>query len=557
MPVRPPLRSLTATVTALLVATTGALALTTPDAGAATRTMPGNFTGYAIDTCDAPSQRAMNAWRRHSKYAGIGIYVAGMNRACSSQPNLTRRWVKTQSSRGWRLLPLVVGRQASCSPRGYYRGKRISAKPARDYARARKQGTKAARSGAKAVRRLGIGRGSVVWFDLEHFDLSNRRCRASAMAFTSAWTRQLHRQKFRAGLYSSAASGIRMVDAERASASRRRAVPDYIWVAEWNLDDTLRSAYISKRGWWPNRRVHQYRGGHIERHGGVALAVDSNVLRTGKGTRPGKRGPSCGVRLGFGHYGRAERGDRGRKVRAAQCLLKQRKDFGGKPSGRFGKGTAKAVRRFQRDADVRVTGDLTRSTWTALLARGASGGKPLVKVGSGGNGVRRVQRALNAATGASLKVDGVFGVRDMAAVRQYQRRTHRPRTGVVAGATWRALRKGVTVGHWKRGGHKVATSQVPRAWLPVPYGSGAASPDWERDRDGPGPGPPSRLRVPTACRLATRRDVRHFAPLRGTGVTCGAYGDSRLTRRSPCLRPCHPPVSSYRSSPGWPCSCRC
>ncbi len=327
----------------------GALALTTPDAGAATRATPGNFTGYAFDTCDAPSQRAMNAWHRSSKYAGVGIYVAGTNRACSSQPNLTRRWVRAQASRGWRLLPLVVGRQASCSPPGYYRGKRISARPARDYARARAQGTSAARSGAKAVRRLGIGRGSVIWFDLEHFDLGNRRCRASAMAFTSAWTRQLHRQKFRSGLYSSAASGIRMVDAERASSSRKRAVPDYIWVAEWNLKDNLRSAYISKRGWWPNRRVHQYRGGHIERHGGVALAVDSNVLRTGRGTRPGKPAPSCGVRLSFGDYDRAERGDRGRKVRAAQCLLKQRRDFGGKPSGRFGKGTAKAVRRFQRD----------------------------------------------------------------------------------------------------------------------------------------------------------------------------------------------------------------
>ncbi len=437
------LRLLIAAVVAVsgtLVAVAGPV----PATQAATRATPGDFSGYAFDTCDAPSQRAMNAWRRGSKYAGIGIYVAGMNRACSSQPNLTRRWVRAQASRGWRLLPLVVGRQASCSPPGYYRGKRISPRPARDYARARAQGTSAARSGAKAVRRLGIGRGSVVWFDLEHFDLSNRRCRASAMAFTSAWTRQLHRQRFRSGLYSSAASGIRMVDAARASASRRRAVPDYIWVAEWNLKDTLRSAYISTRGWWPNRRVHQYRGGHIERHGGVALAVDSNVLRTGRGTRPGKPGPSCGVRVSFGDYGRTERGDRGRKVRAAQCLLKQRKDFGGKPSGRFGKGTATAVRRFQRDAGLRTTGDLTRATWTALLARGPSGGSPLIKVGSGGNGVRRVQRALNAATGASLKVDGVFGVREMAAVKRYQRRTDRSRTGVVAGPTWRALRRGVT-----------------------------------------------------------------------------------------------------------------
>lgn len=475
-----PLRLLVAAVVAVS-GTLVAVAGPTPT-HAATRAMPGDFTGYAIDTCDAPSQRAMNAWRRGSKYAGIGIYVAGMNRACSSQPNLTRRWVRAQASRGWRLLPLVVGRQASCSPPGYYRGKRISAKPARDYARARAQGTKAARSGATAVRRLGIGRGSVIWFDLEHFDLSNRRCRASAMAFTSAWTRQLHRQKFRSGLYSSAASGIRMVDAERASASRKRAVPDYIWVAEWNLRDNLRSAYISRRGWWPNRRVHQFRGGHIERHGGVALAVDSNVLRTGRGTRPGKPGPSCGVRLSFGTYGRVERGDRGRKVRAAQCLLKQRQDYAGKPSGRFGKGTAKAVRRFQRAADLRTTGHLTRATWTALLARGASDGTPLVKVGSGGNGVRRVQRALNAATGASLLVDGVFGARDMAAVRQYQRRTGQRRTGVVAGRTWRALRRGVTVAHWSRGGRRVAALQAPRAWLPTPFSSGAASPQRAREQ---------------------------------------------------------------------------
>lgn len=432
---------------AAVVAVSGtlvAVAGPAPAARAATRATPGDFSGYAFDTCDAPSQRAMNAWRRGSKYGGIGIYVAGTNRACSSQPNLTRRWVRAQSSRGWRLLPLVVGRQASCSPPGYYRGKRISAEPARDYARARTQGTSAARSGAKAVRRLGIGRGSVIWFDLEHFDLSNRRCRASAMAFTSAWTRQLHRQNFRSGLYSSAASGIRMVDAARASGSRKRSVPDYIWVAEWNLKDTLRSAYISRRGWWPNRRVHQYRGGHIERHGGVALAVDSNVLRTGAGTRPGKPAPTCGVRVSFGDYGRAERGDRGRKVRAAQCLLKQRQDLSGRPSGRFGTTTARAVRRFQRDADLRTTGDLTRATWTALLARGASGGTPLIKVGSGGNGVRRVQRALNAATGAGLKVDGVFGVGDMAAVKRYQRRTDRSRTGVVSGPTWRALRRGVT-----------------------------------------------------------------------------------------------------------------
>ena len=115
-------------------------------------------------------------------------------------------------------------------------------------------------------------------------------------------------------------------------------------------------------------------------------------------------------------------------------VLLQRSEGGG-----LGMGGGSGVMTGRQAANA-----LTRATWTALLARGASGGTPLIKVGSGGNGVRRVQRALNAATGANLVVDGVFGVREMAAVKRYQRRTDRSRTGVVAGPTWRALRRGVT-----------------------------------------------------------------------------------------------------------------
>ena len=117
---------------------------TAESASAKPRQHPRSFTGYALDTCDAPSQRAMNRWLTHSRYWGIGIYIGGMNRACSSQPHLTPRWVQRQSANGWRLLPLVVGRQAACSPRGYYSGKRISSAPDNRYRHARKQGHAAA-----------------------------------------------------------------------------------------------------------------------------------------------------------------------------------------------------------------------------------------------------------------------------------------------------------------------------------------------------------------------------------------------------------------------------
>ena len=57
--------------------------------------------------------------------------------------------------------------------------------------------------------------------------------------------------------------------------------------------------------------------------------------------------------------------------------------------------------------------------------------------------MRRLQRALNAATGKDLAVDGVVGLVDVAAVRRYQRRHHLPATGVVSSRTWRALQRGL------------------------------------------------------------------------------------------------------------------
>lgn len=456
------------------VALTAWLVAPTP-AAADTRAMPGNFTGYAFDTCDAPSQRAMNAWRRGSKYAGVGIYVSGMNRACSSQPNLTRTWVRKQARGGWRLLPLVVGRQASCSPAGYYVGKRISPAPRNDYAKARAQGAASARAGVAAVKRLGIGRGSVIWYDLEHFNVSLRRCRASSLAFTSAWTRQLHRMGYRSGFYSSSSSGIRMLDDARRNKPRNRSLPDYIWFAEWNGRPSVRSAYISKAGWWPSRRVHQYRGGHTERHGGVAINIDGNFMRTGRGTRAGKRAPHCGRNLDFRVYDRIRRGAKGARVGAATCMLRQQGHRKAGVTERFGKGTARSVRRFQGSVGLGRTGVLNRRTWTALNARGS--GTPLLKVGSGGEGVRRLQRSLNAATGARLPVDGVFARREMQTVLQYQRRAGLPRTGVVTDRTWRALRKGRALKHWSppRRGKGLA---APAAWQEVPFSSGALSPGW-------------------------------------------------------------------------------
>lgn len=71
-----------------------------------------NYTGKGFDACAAPDSATMNAWKAHSPYNAVGIYIGGRNRACA-QKNLTASWVQQQASAGWRFMPIYVGAQAS------------------------------------------------------------------------------------------------------------------------------------------------------------------------------------------------------------------------------------------------------------------------------------------------------------------------------------------------------------------------------------------------------------------------------------------------------------
>ncbi len=76
--------------------------------------------GYGFDQCTAPTQRSMDAWLTSSPYWAVGIYISGDSRGCLSQPNLSPTWVSTQLAKGWRLLPITLGPQASCTTRERY-----------------------------------------------------------------------------------------------------------------------------------------------------------------------------------------------------------------------------------------------------------------------------------------------------------------------------------------------------------------------------------------------------------------------------------------------------
>jgi Domain of unknown function (DUF1906) len=232
-------------------------------AGTAGRAMPSpplplsvaSYHGRGFDACTAPSRAAMRAWRRHSPYRAIGIYIGGSDRACA-QPNLNRAWVRAEASAGWRFIPLYAGPQAAFrelhAPSG--------------------QGFAAARDAAAQARRLGFARRTPIYYDMEAYRPS---ARVAALEFESAWTRELHRLGYSSGVYSSSDSGI--VDLSEQYSRHAYAMPNVIYDALWNDTPNTRDRNL-RAGQWHMKRIHQYRGNVTERFGGVKINIDQDYM---------------------------------------------------------------------------------------------------------------------------------------------------------------------------------------------------------------------------------------------------------------------------------------
>ena len=441
---RSPRRLMTRSVLAVL-ATVASLAATlavASPADAGNRVTPGSFTGYGFDQCTAPTQKAMDAWLTSSPYWAVGIYISGDSRGCTSQPNLTPTWVSTQLARGWRLLPITLGPQAWCTTRERYLHQvRINPSSSGSYATARRQGAAEASKTVAAAQRLGISAGSTLWYDIEAFSITRTDCRESALSFLSAWTGQLHTLGYVSGIYSSGASGIKMLDDARATRPGTYTMPDRLWVADWNGRAETASGYVRSDGWAARQRVHQYRGGHNETYGGVTINIDNNWLDLGRGSTPGRERVHCGgVAYSFATYYSRKVGNTGALVKAAQCLLAGQKLYSGKVDGVYRAPLATAARRYRVAHGLPAAGTIGPRVWVSLLSRGST---PVLKVGSASDAVRRVQRSLNAADRAGLAVTGIFDARTTAAVRTYQRDHALSQTGVVTTALWAKLQAGL------------------------------------------------------------------------------------------------------------------
>jgi hypothetical protein len=390
--------------------------------------VPGTYIGKGFDTCGAPSQELMDAWRQNSDYASIGVYIGGISRGCS-QPNLTPAWVAAQVANGWHLIPTYVGRQAPCSGFHY----RVSYDPDTAFS----QGSVEAQDAVADAQALGMVAPSTIYNDMEGYNNSLPRCKAGVLSYLSGWTHALHSLGYQSAVYSSASSGISDLSENYDGVEYRR--PDDIWMAWWNgRADVDGGGYVPDSQWSTHRRDHQSAGNVRETYGGHALLIDRDYLDVSVAVPPPR---GCPTNLDLHRYPMISPGAEGPAVRAAQCLLARAGFDPGVATGIFGWRMASALRAF-KDSRGMNAGDssIRRWAWTAIASAGP---QQFLSFGVQSVRVRKVQRALRARLQRAVPITGYFGGPTRRAVLEYQRLRHMRATGTVGVPTWGALKGGL------------------------------------------------------------------------------------------------------------------
>jgi hypothetical protein len=213
-----------------------------------------------FDQCSAGTVSQMSTWWTASPYSDANIYIGGSNRGCS-QPTLNASWVTSIFHQGWHIIPTWVGPQAPCA--GFARS--ISTNTTTAF----NEGVSEATSAISAAGALGLS-GSIVYYDMEHYDNTNTSCQAAVDSFISGWSHKLRSSGFRAGVYGSPfdmAAGWATV----------ANVPDDVWIADWNgSKSTTGISPLSNSLWVHCQRLHQYQGGHNETWGGITFNIDND-----------------------------------------------------------------------------------------------------------------------------------------------------------------------------------------------------------------------------------------------------------------------------------------
>ena len=406
---------------------------------------PGTSPATASTSASRPTQSAMDAWWKKSPFSAVGIYISGDSRACRTQPNLSPTWVATQVARGWRLLPIALGPQASCQPRfpRYKDDFKISNEPDR---RLRHGGRAGCGRGRQERRRRD---------DVRHRRRAARSgttSRASTSPTPTAasprwssrprWVTRIKALGYVAGFYSSASSGIKMLDDARVQRPGQFALPDRIWIARWDgarqhLDDLHPRGRLASRRpdeavpRRPQRDVGRRDDQHRQQLPRPRRRLASRVPRaaapapgSASGSTPRSRPPSA----------------QSTRVKALQCLLTEQGTYSGPINGSYDAATIAAPAPGRRARKFTPSDTFEKRHWTALLAAGA---RTTIKRGSTDESVHRLQRALNAAGAGRFRATGVFDAKTEAAAADLPVTPAGSRvSGVATRQTWNKLQQG-------------------------------------------------------------------------------------------------------------------
>lgn len=166
----------------------------------------------------------------------------------------------------------------------------------------------------------------------------------------------------------------------------------------------------------------------------------------GRGVLPGEWPAACATRADerFGAFAHVEnitmaepilkQGSSGPDVRDLQQALKALGHDPGPIDGAFGARTVSAVKAFQQAREIAVDGIVGRVTWINIDEADQS--VPVLRVGSSGLPVRRLQSRMSAVGFDTGGVDGRFSPKTEAAVKQLQQQSHLAVDGIVGPKTW-------------------------------------------------------------------------------------------------------------------------
>lgn len=362
----------------LLASAVVVFGLASPVSAGVTPQAPGTYRGLGFDTCVAPDQATMDVWRAKSPFRAVGIYVSGNSRYCGDayQPNLSPAWVRTNAARGWRFIPIHVGYQSPCfknNPDSRVQKKHMS----RNIRTARQQAASDAGETIRALRRLGFGRGSVSYLDLEWYKRTSE-CDNAVLEFIDQWTETLRHYGYRSGVYSSGSAAIKAMNDAYAGRRPGFTVPDHVWIAWTNKKaDTDGGPYLND-AYWKRKRIHQYHNGDRVTFGGRSLTIDWNALDVsgtsaapggGQPTGPAERRCSSVARAAAGStpvLKYRSTGDAVKRVQRALTLTGRTVPV----TGWYGYLTERATSSYRKANGLGSSKKVARQMWAALQ-RGA------------------------------------------------------------------------------------------------------------------------------------------------------------------------------------------